>query len=198
MAESKTDTTKTGKNPEAQTDDQVNKDFPGYPHYPADEDITNPQNNTARVSTSDVENVTRENLRFQPADKQNSAANPDEIEDFDDLGMVPGTEADVTEEDIRNLGPKDKDLDMGEDEMIEAAPSPETFGGGTVETVSDLDDVDLGDETERTGYDLDMPIADNYTDKEEALGQDDEENNYYSLGGDDMSNLEEDPTAQGY
>jgi hypothetical protein len=28
---------------------------------------------------------------------------------------------------------------------------------------------------------------------EEALGQDDEENNYYSLGGDRHENLEEDP-----
>lgn len=186
------------KDVDATNEDHIKKDFPGYPHYPASQDITNPQNNTARVSVSDVENVTRESLRHQPATNQSSAVNPDEIEDFDDLGMVSGTEADVTEEDLRNLGPKDKDPDMGEDETIEAAPSAETFGKGTEETVSDLDNADLADEMERTGYDLDVPVADDYTNKEEALGQDDEENNYYSLGGDEMENLDEDPTANGF
>lgn len=38
--------------------------------------------------------------------------------------------------------------------------------------------------------DLDMPITD-IDDAEEAIGSEDEENNYYSLGGDDKSSLDE-------
>lgn len=198
MDNTKSNNNRNSKNVEATNEDHLNKDFPGYPHYPASEDITNPQNNTARVSTSDVENVTREDLRHEPINKNSASADPQAIEGFDDLGIVPGTEADVTEEDLRNLGPKDKDLDMGEDETIEAAPSPETFGDGTEETVDDLSKADLADEMERTGYDLDVPTPDDDTNKEDALGQDDEENDYYSLGGDEMNNLDEDPTAEGF
>lgn len=40
------------------------------------------------------------------------------------------------------------------------------------------------------GSDLDIPIAD-VDDAEEAIGNEDEENNYYSLGGDDKSSLDE-------
>ncbi len=41
------------------------------------------------------------------------------------------------------------------------------------------------------GDDLDIPGAD-LDDNDEAIGEEDEENNYYSLGGDDHNDLEED------
>src|SRR2546423_151540 len=41
-----------------------------------------------------------------------------------------------------------------------------------------------------TGDDLDVPGAE-LDDKEEEIGKEDEENNYYSLGGDDHSDLDE-------
>ncbi len=43
----------------------------------------------------------------------------------------------------------------------------------------------------RTGEDLDVPGAE-ADDADEEIGEEDEENNYYSLGGDDHDDLEED------
>lgn len=43
-----------------------------------------------------------------------------------------------------------------------------------------------------TGSDLDIPGAE-LDDQQEEIGTEDEENNYYSLGGDDKEGLEEDP-----
>jgi hypothetical protein len=44
---------------------------------------------------------------------------------------------------------------------------------------------------DRSGDDLDVPGSE-LDDKEENVGSEDEENNYYSLGGDDHDDLEED------
>lgn len=49
----------------------------------------------------------------------------------------------------------------------------------------------LGEENQSLSSDLDVPGAD-LDDKQEAIGAEDEENNYYSLGGDDHNDLEED------
>lgn len=45
-------------------------------------------------------------------------------------------------------------------------------------------------EEDMSGADLDIPGAD-LDDKEENIGSEDEENNHYSIGGDNHSNLEE-------
>jgi hypothetical protein len=45
-------------------------------------------------------------------------------------------------------------------------------------------------EDDQTGSDLDIPGAD-LDDAQEDIGSEDEENNYYSLGGDDHNDLEE-------
>jgi len=105
-------------------------------------------------------------------------------DDDDELEIVMGTEADVTDEDLVLLGEKDKDMDMGDDEMLHA---------------SGLDDTDLDGEPlnetdgslDTTGDDLDIPEADEDNPANNALGQGDEENNYYSLGSDDNDNLTE-------
>lgn len=49
---------------------------------------------------------------------------------------------------------------------------------------------DLEDENEDMEMDLDVPGAD-LDDKDEKIGEEDEENNYYSLGGDNHEDLEE-------
>ena len=60
-----------------------------------------------------------------------------------------------------------------------------------------LEDEDIRAKTKRgepdqdMGEDLDVPGAE-LDDADEAIGEEDEENNYYSLGGDDHDNLEED------
>lgn len=39
-------------------DENIDQDFPGYPHYPAKQDFLDPENNSGRVD-ADVENLTR-------------------------------------------------------------------------------------------------------------------------------------------
>jgi len=162
----------TPKEVEESNDEKIDEDFPGYPHYPAEEDILNPGSDVERVDI-DVENLTRSNTIPSDHIKRIEGA-PDIEPDFtmvndedpEDIEMVPGTDADVTEEDLVLLGPKDGDMDMDEDEELRAR--------GWVPI---------------TGRDLDVPDAD--MEGKDALGQGDEENSYYSLGGDEMGKLEE-------
>ena len=91
---------------------------------------------------------------------------PDPVED--ELGIVPGTDADLTEDDFIALGELDKDMDLGEDEAIL---------GRNPQLMTD-------------GEDLDVP-GEELDDDNEAIGEEDEENNYYSLGGDDKDGLED-------
>ena len=163
---------------EQQADQSENSDeqFPGYPHYPAKEDIMSPNSEMERVQL-DVENLTpsgrnanvaqqqlRNPMSNQPA-TENTASNISA--DDDDLSLTPGTEADVTKDDLLALG-------------------------GTRFSDNDLQN------TTRTsllsGDDLDIPGSE-LDNANEEIGEEDEENNYYSLGGDRHENLEEDPTA---
>ena len=164
----------TPKEVEESNDEKIDEDFPGYPHYPAKEDILNPGNDIERVDV-DVENLTRSHKI--PSDHIKRIEGTPEIEpDFtqaneeepDDIGIVAGTDADVTDEDLLVLGPKDADMDMDEDEELRAR--------GWVPM---------------TGKDLDVPDAELEGNDRDAVGQEDEENSYYSLGGDEMKKLEE-------
>ena len=104
-------------------EDEIKKDFPGYPHYPEDEDMYN---------------------RFKK-------------------------EKDLNPEDIT----KKKDpVERG------------TFGKMN----------ERGLEDDLIGKDLDIPGAE-LDDDLEDIGQEDEENNYYSLGGDNHEDLEEDRSS---
>jgi hypothetical protein len=204
MEEKKNNPIDTKEKVQQSKDEHIDEDFPGYPHYPAKEDILNPQNHTERVNAN-VENLTHDSLRNEPADKKKlqepvnpkevTGVSPDETkgEDIDDLGIVMGTEADVTRDDLLALGDPNRDLDTDEDEEIFSEGSGSAFEA-TEETVSDLDSRDLRDELERTGDDLDIPDAD-LDETSGSLGQVDEENSYYSLGGDRQDNIEEDPTS---
>lgn len=136
-----------------------NEEFPGYPHYPSNEDIMNPKNEMERVQV-DVENLapsdklaTPRQQPASPAEKEN-IARTNTTED-DDLRIVEGTEADLTREDLN---------------MLNAADGAYRAGGAE---------------------DLDIPGSE-LDDENEAIGEEDEENNYYSLGGDNHENLEED------
>jgi hypothetical protein len=135
----------------------------GYPLYPSNEDITNRMEkvdvdveNLSRSADVDNENTIRKNN----LSTQNENIEPDSE---NDLEIVEGTEADVTTEDLKILGDKDRDQDMGEDEEASR--------------VLHSDDLDV------PGSELD--------DESEMIGNEDEENNFYSIGGDDKSDLEE-------
>lgn len=84
--------------------------------------------------------------------------------DDDNIQFATGNESDVTAEDLQALGPKDLSMDMGEDEeLLKNRVWP----------------VDMA------GKDLDVPGSEGAGDtSDEAIGPEDEENDFYSLGGD--------------
>jgi hypothetical protein len=146
-------------------DEENENQFPGYPHYPAKEDIMNSKD-TERI-VLDVENFSRSKASLSKLPdkslKTKETENDDPLlsridDDADDIGIVSGTDSDLTQDDLIALG------------ETEAAV-------GKVELLS--------------GDDLDVPGAEEDDDNEE-IGEEDEENNYYSLGGDAHDNLEED------
>lgn len=162
-------------NGRAEKQDENDRDLPGYPHYPSDEDIMNPQSGFKKISADEElansRSLSSRNLRDRAEGEENTR-----IDDEDDeIKIVIGTEADVTREDLALLGPKDGDNDMSDDELVLAK--------------SRVDEVEDEEESE-----LDVPGAELEKDTD-ALGQDDEENNYYSLGGDRHENLEEDQAS---
>jgi hypothetical protein len=142
------------------------KEFPGYPHYPAKEDILN-QPDAERVDI-DVENLSRSNTQTSSALPDKSVKTPQANEerpavgdmDDDDPSRAKQTDADVTRDDLIALGEQDADFGRREELAV-------------------------------TGDDLDVPGAED-DDPNEEIGEEDEENNYYSLGGDAHENLEED------
>ena len=160
------------KEVEKSPDEKTDQDFPGYPHYPAKEDIMDQRTDMHRVDM-DVENFAGSknksgvSQRFLDTDKSgnsNTSRDSRDEESEDELGIKEGTEADVTEDDLAILNGTNAEI-------------------GTPQNVSeeDLDDLDV------PGAELD--------DKNEMIGEEDEENNYYSLGGERHEDLEEDPTA---
>ena len=150
----------------ARTPDQENEQFPGYPHYPASEDIMHPASKMEKISP-DPEKLTRSGayLDTKNLDKPVSSSLDTAADTEDDLIIVPGTEANVTREDLLILG--EQNIDTDDEDTVDY----KTRAG-------DLDD------------ELDVP-GDELDNQNEDIGEEDEENNYYSLGGDSKENLEE-------
>src|SRR5687768_10621835 len=98
------------KEVERSNDPKTDQDFPGYPHYPAREDIMDQRNDVTREDI-DVENlpnsknVTGVNQRFlagQNRERVEDAMTPGPATD-DELGIREGTEADVDDDDLAVL-----------------------------------------------------------------------------------------------
>lgn len=164
------------KNKDRAGNEQGNdRDLPGYPHYPSDEDIMNPQSGFKKIS-ADEELANSKALSGRKLNVRGEEDDVSRVDDEDDeIKIVSGTEADVTREDLELLGPKDGDNDMSDDELV--------LANSRVDEVEDEEEADL-----------DVPGAE-LEKNTDALGQDDEENNYYSLGGDRHENLEEDQAS---
>ena len=151
-------------------DEKTDQDFPGYPHYPAKEDIMDQRTYSHRVDV-DVENLpnqnaTRVSQRFlagQDNERAKQAMTPQPGNGSDDIGIRAGTEGDVNEDDLAVLNSSNDEI-------------------GTPHNVSNED----------LNTDLDVPGSE-LDDKNEEIGEEDEENNYYSLGGDRQEGNEEDP-----
>ena len=158
------------KEVEESNDERTDQDFPGYPHYPAKEDIMDQRTDSHRVDM-DVENLpanrntTGVSQRFTTAQGNERAEEPRQpgLGKDDELNLRMGTEADVTEDDLAVLNSTDAEI-------------------GLPQNVSNED----------LNTDLDVPGSD-LDDENEEIGEEDEENNYYSLGGDRHEAQEEDP-----
>jgi hypothetical protein len=149
-------------------------DFPGYPKYGAEEDITR---KASRIDENlDDEVLTQVKHHEEP---KPSKIAPEEGLDGQD-NPVDETEEntksnfDVTDEDLEALGPKNLSMDMGDDEQLKHRVRPVDF----------------------TGEDLDTPGTE-LDDDQEEVGSEDEENNNYSLGGDNKNNLDESQEFEG-
>jgi hypothetical protein len=158
------------KNNQAKNVKPDDQDLPGYPHYPESEDILNTEENKTERVPVDVENISRSlnvNSTIQNAGAPKSMKAEKSVDPEAEVELVPGNEADVTAEDLAALGEEGLSLDDGDDELLRNRPNPLIVG-------------DSG---------LDVPGAE-LDDTSEILGNEDEENNYYSLGGDNHENLE--------
>jgi len=105
---------------------------------------------------------------------------PEGLESKKDDDNLPGYPVYPENEDIYNIYDEEKDIDP-EDILKKKEPNEKI----RVKRNSELDLVD-----EFPGDDLDIPGAELDNDME-IIGSEDEENNYYSLGGDDHDDLEE-------
>jgi hypothetical protein len=150
------------------TNDQSNEgEFPGYPHYPAKEDIMNSGVNK-RVDV-DVENLSRSKA-VSSSGLSDRSVKPLQAEATDSNNTVPGD----IDDDVASVNEIDE-TDITTEDLIALGEESATFG--TIEKLPDED--------------LDIPGAEE-DDANEEIGEEDEENNYYSLGGDAHENLEED------
>lgn len=154
--------------PQGENDNKNLKDSEGYPLYPPSEDIYN---------------------KF----KEVKDIDPEEIANHNGSIIIPHIEEiDLNEVDKSGLNEIDQD-EMDEFDNVQ----PEEFEDDETQEFVD-DDTDelkeagikeLGDDM--MGLDLDVPGAD-LDDGDEEIGSEDEENNYYSIGGDKHRDLEED------
>ena len=145
--------------------------FQGYPHYPASEDITRAKNNNGRKSI-DAENT--------PAPQYNNT-----IDERDkDTAIVAGTDADVTAEDIRTLQAAEQNMDSMDSSNLQKSSLDNVDADGDMLNEESSLNIDM------TGEGLDIPGS-GADDMNESIGEEDEENNYYSLGGDIHESQEE-------
>lgn len=144
--------------------------FPGYPHYPASDDITNKGDDITDMGDD-----------FIVGDEQQEAVTAPEIPDEQDR------ESDVTEEDIKMLSAADQNRDMEDADPEEPGLDTQDEDG---DPLNEAGSSTYGDQ----GAELDVPGSE-ADDASEAIGSEDEENNYYSLGGDNHEDLEEDPSV---
>lgn len=108
----------------------------------------------------------------------------EEDDDEENAGIVMGTEADVLPAEEKELKTSNEDMPTLDDSNLREAALDNTDDEGELlnEGSSDAD---------VSGEDLDIPGSED-DNLEEAIGEEDEENNTYSLGGDDQDDIPED------
>lgn len=146
-------------------------EFPGYPQYPAQEDIMNPGNGIAREELAEtISKLVKTNSKTGAKALRNETLNQFlPVEQGEEADVSALTESDVTNEELNLIGSDELNSDMGEDEDLKKR----TF------------------EVDMAGQDLDIPGSDPESENENT-DEEDEENNLYSIGGDRHDDLDED------
>ena len=145
--------------------------FQGYPHYPDSEDITRAKNNSGKESL-DKDNA-------QPFQTDSNY----DVQDTE-VSIVPGTDADLTAEDIRMLEAAEQNMGSDDSSNLQQSSLDNVDGDGDPLNEDSSLNMDM------TGESLDVPGS-NADNADENIGEEDEENNYYSLGGDLHESQEE-------
>jgi hypothetical protein len=150
--------------------EEVILDLPDVADIPGQENILPPQMESFADTT------------ISSDDEEGVGLFDDDDED-EDADLVMGNEADVTEEERETLQRADEDMPTEDDTRLRAAAlDSEDFEGDKLNEASMGEDVSGGD-LDTSGVDGD--------DAMEAIGEEDEENNTYSLGSDDNDNVTE-------
>lgn len=198
--ESNTKPMDSRKDVENSPDQKTDQDFPGYPHYPAKEDIMDQRNGFQREEV-DVENLsnarnrTGVSQRF-PSEEQPVPGNadgadtdaprePNRASDEEDIEMRPGTEADVSDEERKVLEDATYYRPTDDADNLRTAHLDNTDFEG-----EPLNEESFGSTVSGAGLDVPGEVDETAT---ESMGQGDEENKYYSLGSDRQDQNEEDP-----
>ncbi len=154
------------KEVEESPDEKTDQDFPGYPHYPAKEDIMDQRTDSHRVDV-DVENIpssrnaTGVSQRFlagQNRERAEEAMIPGPATD-DDLDIKPGTEADVTPEDLAVLNATNDEIGVPQNVSNQELEEDEEELPGSV-----LDEVEMSGE-ENLDNELDEDDNDKSSDR---------------------------------
>lgn len=176
----------TKRNDTAATENE----FPGYPHYDKKEDIMDERSDSERVAV-DVESLptfhnatTPHRLNGGKDHSHNSTTQEPENDMDTDLGIEMGTEADVTAEEKAMLEDDMYYPTQDEDRLRQARLDDTDFDG------EKLNESSFGSGQAESGDDLDMDVSAEET-LNDSIGEEDEENQYFSLGDDENDNTVE-------
>jgi hypothetical protein len=100
---------------------------------------------------------------------------------IDKKGNPPGYPLYPANEDIYNQSQKEENINPDENPEMDDSVGVDK---GSTDKARDFEDDFSGDDLDVPGSELD--------DEQESIGNEDEENNYYSIGGDNHNDLEED------
>lgn len=152
--------------PDKNKKDQQEKIFPGYPSYPASDDVTN-QNE--QIDYGHLRSKTKnpsEALDEHPEQKAGDIPPPrNSDDDFD-------PDSDVSPEEIAMLDASDRNKDLEQKDWEDNQLDKTDVDGDPLN--------EYPEGYEEKGVDLDVPGSES-DDGNEAIGEEDEENNYYSL-----------------
>lgn len=152
---------------------KIQRDFPELSKYI----------NEMPVKTTGKEGVNSENLEeyyHSLVEMQGEYAKTHEITKKESQKVIfPGYPQYPPSEDIYKKGKKESNI------------NPDDLSKRKAPIIEKRKLKEKGLELDRTGYDLDVPGAE-LDDEQENIGSEDEENNYYSLGGDNHHDLDED------